>query len=110
MVWSNVTATKGRGCVSLNLVFFKQKTLYELATGLEFRRVLFRSCRGLIRHASRYAPRVHPHNHAYSSTGSRQRELDPRPRSEERRAGKECRCLVSLNQVIKEHISLQPLT
>src|SRR5205807_2586421 len=30
MVWSNFTATKCRGLVSLNLFFFKQKTAYEI--------------------------------------------------------------------------------
>src|SRR6266702_7615873 len=62
--------------------FFKQKTAYEMATSLEFRRVLFRSrcwrpgrtaCGRSRRRACRSC-----------STAA--------ARSEERRVGKECRC------------------
>src|SRR6266508_5503287 len=70
-------------CDWVSFLFFKQKTAYEMATGLEFRRVLFRSPGPRDR---RSAPRGRRPGGSFRAG---------RPgwsgRSEERRVGKECR-------------------
>src|SRR5439155_3962106 len=76
--------TKKRRCgeYAFCFFFFKQKTAYEMATSLEFRRVLFRSLLAEITLGPDLGEQAPPLT-AHTAVNLQ--------RSEERRVGKECR-------------------